>query len=527
MASFNLVDEPWILVNDHQGRPAEVGLRELFVRAHEFVEIVESSPLCIAGELRLLIALAHRIVDGPIDDKSWERVWHAGRFDSQQVDGYLRKWENRFNLFSPSHPFYQSRMGAETSEISKLTFELPSTGNGALLFGHEVGLSLSPAEAARQLLAHQVFALGGTMSYWPGHPETLTGNKDAPSARYAQVFLSGRNLFETITLNLMEYDPCAAGERLGRAPGDCPSWERSEPIRERCFRPPSGWLDLLTWQSRAIELLPCENSQGETVVDRVAILGGNGLSPGLELSDTVEAFIGYQKRRIQVTGQSEYIPLALRLERVVWRDSLTLIASEASKAHVKRPGIVAAMARRRRYLDGDYSQVAPLEIIGMVTESGQSKVHLWRHERLPIPQALLDDRYIEDLSEALAQADQVGRLLSDPYWIWSPFAHKTPEGKADKDDAKKLATRCSSDETYWASLDTAFRALLFGVTDDAEAALTVWRSDLIKAARRAFANSLSAFLGQGQYALACAEAERNFEYQLGVRTSTNAEGETP
>jgi len=512
--SFNLVENSWIKVRGLDGGSSELGLRGLLLRAHEIEGLVDDSPLCWAAELRLLVALAHRVMNGPKDDSDWEKAWQTVRFDASAVDAYLARWRERFELLDGPLPFYQTRLvatGAEPNEAAKLGLELPSTGNGALLFNHRLEVSFSPAEAARQLIAHQVFSFGGLMTPWPGHPETKSGNADAPMARAAHVFLRGRNLFETILLNMVCYDP-DFDKPHGTAAGDCPAWERPTGMTARQRRTPTGLLDLLTWQSRAIELVP-EQVDGKVHISRAVILGGDCLAPGYSLyqSDT-EPFAAYRK----LNKDDTYVPIALDPDRVVWRQGLALLASGASKLPFRHPSVLEARAQRIKSSDidlSDLSLVAPLDIIGTASEAPNSKVKMWRHEQLFLPMALLLDRdLLEDVHIALDKAEKAGRALSSSY-TWGALAHKGPDGKPDERDAKRLASAYACPETYWASLDLAFRQFLLALPANSSEAGAAWEQAVHDVACRSFERSMTSF-DQGQYLVAKAQAESNFRWKL-------------
>ena len=128
---------------------------------------------------------------------------------------------------------------------------------------------------ARALVAHQAFAVGGGRS-----PTGYTSH--APLVGSVAVILVGDNLFETLMFNLVMYDqkksrPIPASET------DRPSWERDHPILPGEPRPVLGYLDLLTWQSRAIRLVP----QGDQVNPRVSHLY-YGQGEILDLEGTID-----------------------------------------------------------------------------------------------------------------------------------------------------------------------------------------------------------------------------------------------
>ena len=120
VASFNLVDEPWLPVVPLGGAAAEWSLRETLARAHEVREMVDPSPLATVALHRLLLAVVHRGF-GPASRTAWHALWSAGRLDPARLDATLDAARPRFDLFDPVHPFYQSTSPslARASPISR------------------------------------------------------------------------------------------------------------------------------------------------------------------------------------------------------------------------------------------------------------------------------------------------------------------------------------------------------------------------------------------------------------------------
>src|SRR5262245_11233296 len=121
---FDLRDMPWIPVRWEDGSATRCGLRELFRRAHEIVDIELPVPPAASGLLRILAAMTARIArDGDgirLDDEDaaeeaadWldlrERILARSRFDPEAVDAYLDDEvpAGRWDLFDPLRPFLQ------------------------------------------------------------------------------------------------------------------------------------------------------------------------------------------------------------------------------------------------------------------------------------------------------------------------------------------------------------------------------------------------------------------------------------
>ena len=163
--TFNLIREPWIRCVDLDGQVRVVGLADALASAHKLAEITDESPLVIAALHRLLLAILHRNL-GPPDTETWGNLWKQDRFPSELLEAYWTTWESRFNLFDDIYPFYQSAsisVNDEPRTTAILEFHRSSGGNATLADHTTDDRSpvMSPAEAARALITHQTFALGG------------------------------------------------------------------------------------------------------------------------------------------------------------------------------------------------------------------------------------------------------------------------------------------------------------------------------------------------------------------------------
>ena len=166
--SFNLIDQPWIPCTMSDGSHTELSLQDTLLQAHEIRAIFDQSPLVTAALHRLLLAILHRNF-GPASRSEWQTLWQAGQFDSARLGSYFSEWYRRFDLFDDERPFYQDG-GMEPEkgkikevEINELIPEL-ARANNRTLFDHTTDATspvLSPPEAARALVATQMYRLAG------------------------------------------------------------------------------------------------------------------------------------------------------------------------------------------------------------------------------------------------------------------------------------------------------------------------------------------------------------------------------
>jgi len=164
MPSFNLIEEPFIPCVRMDGQYDVLGLKEVLLRAHEFAEVRDDSPLVTITLYRLLLAILHRCYQGPKNTTERMAIRNAGIFDPNRIKSYFEVWADRFDLFHEKYPFYQwSEFSIpEPSGVNRLAQEL-ARGNNVTLFDHTVDNpppAVTPAHAGRMIVAEQGFGIG-------------------------------------------------------------------------------------------------------------------------------------------------------------------------------------------------------------------------------------------------------------------------------------------------------------------------------------------------------------------------------
>lgn len=336
---FDLTDDAWIPGRLPDGRVAEHGVRETLHAAHLLVGITGDLPTQTFALTRLLLAVLHGALRGPKDIDEWGELWRADRLPAGQIDDYLDRHQERFALFHPRTPFMQvadlTTPKGETSELSKLIADVP---NGVPVFATRRGvLTLTFAEAARWLVHCHAFDSSGIKSGAVGD-DRVKGGKGYPigvawSGLLGGVLLEGSTLKETLLLNLLAADSYVAP----RDPAvDLPAWERApstaaEEVPEG--RPPTGPVDLYTWQSRRVRLVP-EGGQ----VTRVLIANGERLTP--QNRHMKEPHTAWRRSETQEKKLGEplvYMPREHDPDRSIWRGLQSLLPG-ASSRHADKGG---------------------------------------------------------------------------------------------------------------------------------------------------------------------------------------------
>ena len=303
--------------------------------------------------------------------------------------------------------------------------------------------------------------------------------------------MQGASLFQTLLLNLAEYDPAAH-------PKDLPCWERA-PSQGKGERTPDGRVDLFTWQSRRSRLFFSQASHGSIQVDRVKLVPGFHVPPLWNpfRDESLQSFVLKSDAKPE---QRPWFQYRITPERAVWRDSSAILHGiEGEKRRTLTFDWIAQLVT-----DGELPMdfICRLEVLGFATD--QQKVKMWRREQLPVTTGLLrDQRCRELLRSALKHADDTAfaltvateRLAAE---ILSPQLEQNGSNKPDPTRVKELARGFGAEIQYWSSLSIPFPDFLENLgrsqrltneddRDNAQdAAFAAWKHHIREAAQDAF-----------------------------------------
>jgi CRISPR system Cascade subunit CasA len=475
---FCLADEGWIPCERADGSRLELGLEEALTRAHELRAIADGSPLVTAALHRLLLAILHRCF-GPPTLQAWIDLYRAGRFDPTALNGYLDRWRERFDLFHPERPFYQVRgLPFEADLINILVTERTNWGGGVNLFEHRpdgVDTWLEPAAAARWLLVAHAFAPGGLIRK-AGEPTSATAG---PLNRGAIVLVRGDTLFETLILNLLIYAPDHDLPIPGSSEGDRACWERDslpQSLRRTAEprRVPDGWIDVLTWQSRRLEL---RVEQGR-VVGCVRCVG-QGLAENAP-RDPMLAWRFDEKRGA--------LPVGFDTERAFWRDSHALFQAADRAKDVERPKALEQLARPevRTVIPAD--RRFSLELLGM--RGDQAKILLARNERVPVSAKLLANPDLgENIREVLRFAEAAASGLVSCLFVLAANTLAPGQRKPETNDIRQLVQSLGTGAIFWSRAKSHFDAYLEHLSEDEGVARREFARSLRRETRKCFADA--------------------------------------
>ena len=347
---FDLRVEPWIPVRLLTGDPARVGLRDLFLRAHEIGDLELPVPPAASGLLRILGAITARIApkegtgtrlddaDLAEDIVGWldqrDRVLSQGRFDPAAVRAYFdgERFAGRFDLFDAERPFLQdprllkecvdAKGAANPSGVNKLVLGRPTGVNGAVLFGHFTDTDPVPVpadEAAWHLIAQLFYGPSGQCT-----PRRIAsakqGNGDAGPLRKTVSFHPwAGDLFTSLVLAVPAPDDSSDAGELDTCP-----WEEDLPD-------PLGPPAPLTWPGGLL-----------TGRARHAVL----LVPDADSTRVVDAYVTWSTHEPAQLARDPHLVFDLRRDgtaaareadgaRALWRDVDALLLKQGTDGTVR------------------------------------------------------------------------------------------------------------------------------------------------------------------------------------------------
>ena len=354
---YDLRFEPWIPVERLDGAASVVSIRDALADAHQIRRISGEIPGEGLALLRLLLALVY-CINSDFEDAGektkkevWKKLWSQGCFEVDQIDEYLADFSNEFDLFDTERPFYQipdlAYMGKkEFDPVSELMLDVPKPEKFLFSLRSPEHLdSLSLDLAARYLVVAQAYNTAGIKTPVVGNTSAKSGKAYAPKGALGTgwcgalggVYLEGQSLFETLLLNFVLY----LGNDSVAVSDDYAPWEREVPSPDTCQREPAGPIDLLTWQSRRIRLVPSEDG---SCVRGVIISYGDVLMPANK--QRFEMMTGWRESKQQKkklgTATVPLMPVAPDTSRALWRGLPSLLTlADGGKL---RPGVIRWMS---------------------------------------------------------------------------------------------------------------------------------------------------------------------------------------
>lgn len=458
-ASFNLVHRPWVPVVRMDGSVDDLSILEVLEQAADLRQITGDIPTQVFAIQRMLLAILHRSWNGPASISEWTDRRDHWAASLAEVREYLSAFEDRFDLRDPRAPFFQvadlRTAKDEHSGLEKLIADVP---NGHPFFTTRIGRGLdriSWPEAARWLIHVHAFDPAGIRSGAVGDPR-VKGGKGYPlgpgwSGQIGGVSLVGASVRETLLLNLLVPEECG----LESSEIDVPPWERpplGAGVEGVDSRPPTGHLDLYTWQTRRVRLV----GDDDGVVGLILAQGDRATPQNRQALEPMSAW-RFSEPQTKKFGMATYMPLKHNPERAFWRGLAALLPEvaapdgSADPARRLQPAILTWVSALRFEKALDSEAVIRIRATGMTYGSNESIVEEIVDDMLSLPITLLgaDDSRLRTVAvEAVEQAEKAVLALAN---LAGNLAAAAGAGEVDgpRDRAREVA---------YAGLDAPFRA---------------------------------------------------------------------
>ena len=414
---FNLCNEPWIPVLYVSGQTQEVSLKQLFDESNSIRKIHSGDATTDVAILGVAVAIFFRAVLENTEEygelyrepKKWiQNISSGGSEQLYFVQDYLKKYQDRFNLFDAERPFMQvadlHTSKGEVKPVSRLV--LDSESEYFSMRAEQALTSLSYAEAARYLVTVQAYDYSGIKSGAVGDPR-VKGGKGYPLGvgwygTTGKIIIHGENLIETL-LYCIDYEQLLNVEKVkGKshriALQDKSVWERELPdtAAPRAYKggdptkykdepaPAVGMCEILTWQSRRVRLFP-ENGR----VTGVLVSNGDKWFDRNTYTDPLTAY-RFSKNQSTQTNPV-WMPKAHSAERTLWRgvDAL-LMRLDSSQIKQDKPAPVIRQISSGKYFPAGAK--ANVQLVGMVYGNQSAVIEGTIDESLSLELALLTEQ---------------------------------------------------------------------------------------------------------------------------------------
>ncbi|MGV9428025.1 type I-E CRISPR-associated protein Cse1/CasA [Streptomyces sp. NPDC003656] len=494
----DLVRLGWLSAVGVEAERLGVGLLDALTGSHAIRRLDLPVPTMLPAVLRqLLLPIMWDALGLPKSRAQWTERMARGAFseaEKERISDYLEtRYADRFRIFS-ERPFAQvAGLTALNGRTKTSALLVPSTasGNNVPLFSalsEADYLDLSPGQAVLWLLHAQCWDTAAIKTGAEGDEQAksgkTTGNPTGPLGQFGVIVPTGSTLYETLLLNtpyrpdgLPDSDrPQWAWDERPASPGAkspaTPSWS---------VRPAAGLLDLCTFQSRRIRLVPTRTEQGVRV-RQVVVCGGDRLTTWSEH----ELHTAWNHTAKPKAGQPARRPRRHTSGRAAWQGLGALLSLSVP---VEGDGpYTSVLLRQISDLQADECLPAgfPLgvETCGLEYGNQSAVVENAIADSLPLPVASLladDDWLRRAVLECVDQADRVAKaldsLLSD--LRRAAGGAPLPREKGERPSARLLHT-----------VDDRMRRLLAGlrtIGDDyelLEQAQQAWEITLHRAARQ-------------------------------------------
>jgi CRISPR system Cascade subunit CasA len=428
----DLVRGAWLPVIGVEGEARAVGLLEALTSSHTIRRLDLPAPTMLPAVLRqLLLPVLFDALGVPRSREQWAQRFTQGRIgaqENQELAEYLgERYEDRFKLFS-ERPFGQVvGLTALNGETKPSTLLIPSlaSGNNVPLFSTVTEadhLDLTCEQAVLWLLHAQCWDTAAIKTGAVGDGQAkdgkTTGNPTGPLGQLGVIMPTGSTLYETLLLNT----PIVPD---GLHASDRPQWAADErPVSagaqapagpQWSARPASGLLDLLTFQSRRIRLIPTEAESGLRV-RQVIVCAGDRLVPTPE----EELHTAWNHTAKPKAGEPARRPRRHTSGRAAWQGLGALLAlslpDDGDGPYTSSLLLQIGDLHGEQHLPADFA--LGVETCGLEYGNKSTFVENAIADSLPLPVAALlaSDNWLRTaILKCVEQADRVARALDSLY----------------------------------------------------------------------------------------------------------------
>lgn len=467
--SFNLLEQPWILAFEQDGRERTLSILQVFERAPYLSGLGGDLPTQSFAITRLLLAFLHRAIDGPQNMDAWGELWGLPRLPLEDLYEYSERHHARFDLFDEQAPFFQvaglRSLKNEVSGLERIVADVPNNEPMFTVRSAESLAAIPPAEAARWLVHTHAFDPSGIKTGAVGDP-TVKGGRGYPigtgwSGQLGAVLPEGQTLRETLLLNLVSYDQ-RTYVRIG-GPLDLPAWERLPAQATWSERVPQGAIDLYTWQTRRVRLA----RRGNTVTG-VVLANGDKIQPHNRHDLEPHSVWRYSAPQSKKAKRVVYMPRAHRPGNSMWRGLASLLPATSGRRQARdepppflAPGVLQFLGdlSAEGWLDEGFA--VRTRVIGMEYGAQSATTTGVVDDSLPLRIALLNERSPELGTLAVSavhHADAAARALA---WLAADLDRAAGSGPDSG------AGDCARDLAVYA-LDAPYRRWLAAVAPEAD-----------------------------------------------------------
>ena len=466
--AFNLLYEPWMMVLNLEGETEEVSLLTALERAHEFRCLTGELPTQDVAVLRMILATLYATftradVNGnrkPIKNgtealERWKSLWELKQFPFEPIKTRLCHYEEHFFLFHPERPFYQvaglHEANGKCNTVAQIVSDVPSRAERRFLSmksGRNAEV-LSYSEAARWLVSMQAWDYAGKKA------SVVGGNKDGGGTgwlgKIGVVYPASNTLFETLMLNFVLLKSDGSLLQYGS-----PTWEENQlPSPQKKERRPSGYSELLTWQSRRVRLFSGDGNESDLVKGVLYSYGDV-----FQTSDMfIEQMTGWHLST-QGDTKGHFIPNKHRAERSLWRDLSSILpqATNSSEVNNHNPGVIQwiALLKERNLLPRNIIQLCA---VGFHYGPMDAKAEAMTADDLSIHAGIfteLGNEWMPIITNLLQLTDNCIKLLS---FLAVDLAKASGDSDSSHHTAGEGSSSAGKAEAYF-RLDMPFRKWL-------------------------------------------------------------------